>query len=146
MKVLTLVCAVSFFGLVGCGKKAPQPTTETSAQPAKAVSAESLLNQPPGDPSAQPQPADPAQPAAAAPEAQLTDEQYVREQGHTDTYQEEITSAYRTFLYLKGHEPKSVNELVGPGYLSRVPPTPPGKHWQMDPVKKMVTLANGPAQ
>jgi len=56
------------------------------------------------------------------------------------TYDEQINAAYGSFLFLMKREPSSVDELVRPGLLQRLPPTPPGKQWQIDRTKKRVVL------
>jgi hypothetical protein len=96
----------------GCGKPAsPSPKPPEPQAPAVAA---------PAEPSTESAPAEPAPPPAVMDEAQIA------------TAIAELTQAVRKYGVEQRRAPKSLDELVAQGYLSRVPEAPAGKKFAID--------------
>jgi hypothetical protein len=97
---------------VGCGKSSSSAPA-SSATPAPAIAA-------PAESSTEPAAPEPAAAAAAVDEAQIA------------TAIAELTQAVRKYGVEQRRAPKSLDELVAQGYLSRVPEAPAGKRFAID--------------
>jgi hypothetical protein len=121
MKTTVSWVLAGILGLSACSKEAPLSTASDKTPVVPAVVA-------------------PAEPSDAPPTPAVN--VGVTDEGGNIPGVEMINSAIGDFAAANGRAPKNLNELVVAKYLQKVPPAPPGKKYDIDPVKRQVKLVN----
>jgi hypothetical protein len=129
--------------IAGCARTEAPLTSQTPDKNSGKVSVQSLAEKSAADSTPQAPSSGSSQGAqsvTAAPGIPPTDSKDEGDDGATMKPLEQVNAMYRLFTIEKKRPPQSMNELVAPGYLQRLPPAPAGKKWQIDPAKKAVVL------
>jgi len=132
MRRYLLIASVVGLALLGCGKK-EEAKQGPASQKQPAVSAESLLGQPAGDPAASTEAAPPAAPTAEATPAAPA--------GDKMPEPINVYAATRKFFEDQGRAATDLNELVSKGYL-KLPPPPAGKKYVLNQRAAMLNIVD----
>ena len=119
---LTLACTLAIT-VGGCGKK---PDSTSSGQTPAAVNAEAARAQ---------QGADAPNPNALPPATAV-------DTGDPAAALSALTQALRKYSAERQRVPQSLNEVISAGYLTAMPPAPPGKKYAINPKRLEVILVN----
>jgi hypothetical protein len=120
--------------VLGACKPKPEPPPPTPAEP-KAPPSGTVSLLPSSESSAPPPPS-----AEGAPvPAETTRTEPPPEENNVN---ETLTSVIRDFYDSSGRLPKDIQELVTLKLIPKMPEAPPGKKYELDPVKKRAILVN----